>query len=122
MEYKCPVCRTKAQSFTVYDYNNYILIKGTKGLRTYTYGEYTVEYTPTDALLPASSGLTTKVGTVMDITEITSFLDMELLKDHHLFQLMFLKAEERKSRWTNGERKFDFYAVVNLIMVVQPTS
>lgn len=113
LEYSVPYVKgLKAKASFVYDYNNYTYKGVRKGLRTYTYGEYTGEYTPTDAYLPALIQANNKESERMDMQLQLSY--DRTFKDHHLSATYVFESREEKANWTNGERKFDFYAIDEL--------
>ena len=121
LEYSVPYVKgLKAKASFVYDYNNYTYKGVRKGLRTYTYGEYTGEYTPTDAYLPALIQANNKSRNVWICNY--SFLTTELLKIITFQQPMFLKAEKKKLTGPTENGNSIFMPLTNLIMVVQPTS
>lgn len=58
LEYNIPYVKgLKVKGTFIYDYNNYGYKATRKGFKTYTYGEYTGEYTAADANYPALLGI-----------------------------------------------------------------
>ena len=96
----------------IYDYNNYGYKATRKGFKTYTYGEYTGEYTAADANYPALLQDNRRESERVDMQFQTSY--NRTFGNHTIGATYVFERREEKANWMNGERKFDFFTIGEL--------
>ena len=95
----------------IYDYNNYGYKATRKGFKTYTYGEYTGEYTAADANYPALLQDNRRESERVDMQFQTNY---NRRRNHTIGATYVFERREEKANWMNGERKFDFFTIGEL--------
>ena len=96
----------------IYDYNNYGYKATRKGFKTYTYGEYTGEYTAADANYPALLQDNRRESERVDMQFQTNY--NRTFGNHTIGATYVFERREEKANWMNGERKFDFFTIGEL--------
>lgn len=104
----------KVKGTFIYDYNNYGYKATRKGFKTYTYGEYTGEYTAADANYPALLQDNRRESERVDMQFQTNY--NRTFGNHTIGATYVFERREEKANWMNGERKFDFFINVNWTM------
>lgn len=110
LEYNLPfIDGLKVKATGAYDYNSYRHKGIRKGYKTYTYGEYTGEYSPSSANFPSL---------IQDNRHESERIDIQLQANYNkTFGLNNIKAtyvferREENAAWLNGERQYDFFTI-----------
>lgn len=114
LEYKLPFIEgLKVKGSLVYDYNDYKYKASRLGFKTYTYGEYTGEYSAVEANYPALVQDNRKEANRLDL-QFQSSYNRTFNQSHNLGATYVFERREERSNWMNGERKFDFYTIGEL--------
>lgn len=111
LEYDLPFVEgLKVKGTFAYDYNDF-KNKGSRiGFKTYTYGEYTGEYTPIDVNYPSLIQDRRREANRIDLQFQTTY-QRTFNQDHNLGATYVFERREERANWMNGERKFDFYTI-----------
>ena len=113
LEYNIPYVKgLKVKGTFIYDYNNYGYKATRKGFKTYTYGEYTGEYTAADANYPALLQDNRRESERVDMQFQTNY--NRTFGNHTIGATYVFERREEKANWMNGERKFDFFTIGEL--------
>lgn len=111
LEYKLPFVEgLKVKGSLVYDYNDYKYKASRLAFKTYTYGEYTGEYTAVEANSPSL---------IQDNRRESNRIDLQFQANynrtfndvHNLGATYVFERREERGNWLNAERKFYFYSV-----------
>lgn len=114
LEYNLPFVEgLKVKGSLVYDYNDYKYKASRLGFKTYTYGEYTGEYSAVDANFPALVQDNRREANRIDLQFQTSY-NRSFNQIHNVGATYVFERREEKANWMNGERKFDFYTIGEL--------
>lgn len=114
LEYNIPFVEgLKVKGTFVYDYNNYNYKGIRKGFNTYTYGEYTGEYTAMEANYPSLVQDNRRESNRLDL-QFQANYNRTIAKEHNIGATYVFERREEKANWMNGERKFDFYSIGEL--------
>jgi len=114
LEYSVPFVEgLKVKGSFVYDYNDYKYKASRLGFKTYTYAEYTGEYSAVDANYPALVQDNRRENNRIDLQFQASY-NRVFNKQHTVGATYVFERREEKSNWMNGERKFDFYTIGEL--------
>lgn len=114
LEYNVPFVEgLRLKGAFVYDYNDYKYKGSRLGFKTYTYGEYTGEYSAIEANYPALVQDNRREANRMDI-QLQGSYNKTFNKSHNLGATYVFERREERATWMNGERKFDFYTIGEL--------
>ena len=104
LEYNIPYVKgLKVKGTFIYDYNNYGYKATRKGFKTYTYGEYTGEYTAADANYPALLQDNRRESERVDMQFQTNY--NRTFGNHTIGATYVFERREEKANWMNGERQ-----------------
>lgn len=110
LEYALPFLEgLKVKGTLVYDYNDYKYKGVRKAYNTYTYGEYTGIYTAHVANNPSLVQDNRRENNRLDL-QFQATYNTSINKIHNIGATYVFERREEKSNWSNGERKYDFFA------------
>lgn len=114
LEYNVPfVSGLKMKGSFVYDYNDYKYKALRLAFKTYTYGDYTGEYTAIEANTPSLLQNTRKEANRVDLQFQVTY-NRNFNQAHNIGATYVVEKRVERADWMSGERKYDFYTVDEL--------